>query len=68
LVQKRVRDAATIAQRMRELLTANELGIDYAALVDPQTLETVAEVTRPTLAVIAARVGNTRLIDNELIG
>ena len=35
---------------------------------DPATLEAVDVVDRPTLAAIAARVGQTRLIDNEIIG
>ncbi len=42
--------------------------IDYVALVDPQTLESVNSVTADTMALIAAHVGNTRLIDNRRIG
>jgi pantoate--beta-alanine ligase len=61
-------DAATLIARMRALLEAAGLNIDYVALADPHTLEPVTIVNRPTVAAIAARVGATRLIDNELLG
>lgn len=38
--------------------------VEYFELVDPQTLTPVTEVRGPVLAVVAARVGSTRLIDN----
>ena len=41
--------------------------IDYAVLVEPQTLEIVEKVQLPGVALIAAFVGNTRLIDNLVI-
>jgi pantoate--beta-alanine ligase len=37
---------------------------DYVALVDPDTLKPLAELDRPTLLLLAARVGGVRLIDN----
>jgi pantoate--beta-alanine ligase len=40
--------------------------LDYAAVVDPDTLEPVDEVTGPTLLAVAAWFGGTRLIDNVL--
>lgn len=40
------------------------LTLDYAAIVDPDTLEPLATVDRPARAIIAGRVGKTRLIDN----
>jgi pantoate--beta-alanine ligase len=61
------RDAAALAARMHALLSDANLQIDYVALADPDTLEPVALVDRPTVALIAAHVGTTRLIDNELI-
>jgi pantoate--beta-alanine ligase len=62
------RDAATIQLAMRKRL--NEAGIteiDYAALVDAQTLEPISAIAGNAIALIAARVGSTRLIDNELL-
>jgi pantoate--beta-alanine ligase len=40
---------------------------DYLALVDPETLEPVGRIDGRVLAVVAARVGPARLIDNDLI-
>ncbi len=41
--------------------------IDYAVIVDAETLSSVSTLERPAVALIAARVGTTRLIDNEPI-
>ena len=41
--------------------------IDYIALVDPDTLAEVRQVNEPTVATVAAHVGNARLIDNQLL-
>lgn len=41
--------------------------VEYFELVDPDTLAPVATINCPVLAVVAARVGQTRLIDNMLI-
>jgi pantoate--beta-alanine ligase len=48
---------------------AHEPGVrvDYIAVVDPDTLEHVAEVRKGTLAAVAAFVRTTRLIDNLLL-
>jgi pantoate--beta-alanine ligase len=40
---------------------------DYLELVDPETLQPVARIEGETLALVAARVGSTRLIDNYTI-
>ncbi|MBN2216276.1 MAG: pantoate--beta-alanine ligase, partial [Pirellulales bacterium] len=62
------RDPAALAARMRDLiLSAGGVTIDYVALVDPDTLEPVERIAGPTLAAVAARIENTRLIDNELL-
>ena len=43
--------------------------LDYAAVVDAETLEPLALVDRPARAIIAGRVGATHLIDNcALVG
>lgn len=41
--------------------------IDYARVVDRQNLETIDKLDRPAVALIAAHVGATRLIDNTLL-
>jgi len=41
---------------------------DYFALADARTLEPVDVCDGGTVAMVAARVGRTRLIDNALLG
>ena len=54
------------AQALAELRAAR-IDPDYVELVSADTLTPVDRIEAGVLAVIAARVGNTRLIDNELI-
>ncbi len=62
------RDAKLIAREMRRILGSTPgLNLDYATLVDPDNLEEVSRVAGPVVAIVAARVGRTRLIDNEII-
>lgn len=65
LVAQGQRDAALLTERMRALvMNVPGAKIDYIALVDPETLEPVTTVDRPTQALLAVHVGGTRLIDN----
>ncbi len=65
MVEQGERRAETILARMRELVAAaDDAQIDYVALADPQTLQPVEAVSRPTLAALAVRIEGTRLIDN----
>lgn len=60
--------AMKVVERMAEIVVAEELAeLDYAALVDPATFEDFVRLERPALAILAARIGTTRLIDNELL-
>jgi len=52
---------------MQRPLLENHLNIDYVAAVDADTLKPIEKVDAPTVLAIAARVGNTRLIDNVTI-
>jgi pantoate--beta-alanine ligase len=62
------RDAGRIISQMRTLIeTADDARIDYVALVDPNTLQPVEQITGPTLAALAVKIENTRLIDNCLL-
>ncbi len=67
LVGEGTRDAPTVIARMQEVLRGSNLEIEYVALADPDTLDPRTVVDRPTVALVAARVGKTRLIDNEFI-
>ncbi len=62
------RDAAPIIEGMRRLMIdEGQATIDYVALADPESLEPVAEIRGRTVALVAARIGTTRLIDNRLL-
>ena len=41
--------------------------VEYIGVVDPRTLEPVAEAMPGTVILVAARVGSTRLIDNTIL-
>jgi pantoate--beta-alanine ligase len=69
LVRSGERSAATIHKEMSAILeTAGITRVDYVALVDPVTLGDVAQVQDGTMALVAAYVGGTRLIDNRQLG
>ena len=42
--------------------------IDYLAVADPATLEPVEDASEDSIAMVAARIGKTRLIDNVVLG
>jgi pantoate--beta-alanine ligase len=68
LIQRGERRAPVIAARMRERIEAVEgAEIDYVALVDPETLQPIEILSGRTLAALAVRIENTRLIDNCLL-
>jgi pantoate--beta-alanine ligase len=60
-------DVATILKRMRDVLTAADAEIDYVAICSTTTLAPLSRIEGPAVALIAARIGKTRLIDNELL-
>jgi pantoate--beta-alanine ligase len=60
-------DSAALRARGMEALGAPGVVPEYLALVD-ENLEPVATATAQTVALVAARVGTTRLIDNVVLG
>ena len=59
------RQAAKLVDAIHRVLAEAQIRrIDYVAVVDPDTLEPVPELTCPAVVLIAAWVGGTRLIDN----
>jgi pantoate--beta-alanine ligase len=67
-IERGERDALRLMAAMREILRAEPLiEIDYVEIVDDDTLEQVTRLRGVCLAMVAARVGATRLIDNLLI-
>ncbi len=58
-------DVDAIAKGIREQLVAAGISkIDYAAVVHAETLEEIASIDESSVALVAAYVGDTRLIDN----
>lgn len=63
------RDADVLRAVVSEHLAAEPLvEPDYVSLADAETLEELTVVDRPALLSLAARIGQTRLIDNVLLG
>lgn len=58
-------DAVGLARALRQTIEAEPLvELEYAAVVDAVTLGEIETVERPARALVAARVGRARLIDN----
>jgi pantoate--beta-alanine ligase len=67
-IERGERDALRLTAAMREIIGREPLAqLDYVELVDADTLEPVTRLRRTCLALLAARFGATRLIDNLLI-
>ena len=58
-----------IERKVRDMLSAREIRIDYADIVHAESLKKISEVSRntPAIFLIACHVGSTRLIDNILL-
>ncbi|HET7456213.1 MAG TPA: pantoate--beta-alanine ligase, partial [Gemmatimonadaceae bacterium] len=57
-----------LAAGRRVLDAETDVHIDYFAIADAGTLEPVAAASRGAVALLAARVGATRLLDNAVLG
>jgi pantoate--beta-alanine ligase len=58
------RSAEVLRARMHEVIDREPMArIDYLAVADAETLAEVQRVTRPALAMLAVRIGRTRLTD-----
>ena len=61
-------DAGKILSTVQNMITSTPLTrLDYAVLVDPDTLEEVKTIRGSARLALAAWVGTTRLIDNMLL-
>jgi pantoate--beta-alanine ligase len=67
-IEREERDAARLAAGMRETIRSEPLAqLDYAELVDEETLEQVTRLRGTCLGLVAARFDGTRLLDNFLV-
>jgi len=63
------RDADALRALVREVFASEPLAeLDYVSIADPDSLDELTTVDGPALMSLAARVGNTRLIDNTVLG
>jgi pantoate--beta-alanine ligase len=60
-------DRTAVLAKGRAELAAAGVEPEYLELVSPETLRPLARIDGEALALIAARVGRTRLIDNQII-
>lgn len=68
LVNQGQRDAGAIRAEMeKQILTAEDAQIEYIALADPETLAPADEIRQRAVALLAVRIGGTRLIDNLIL-
>jgi pantoate--beta-alanine ligase len=59
------RNAAVLKAEVVRTIAAHDLAsLDYAAIVDEDTFDEVGTIDRDARALVAARIGRTRLIDN----
>ena len=68
LLQHGTRDALSLQSAMlRVLKEESGAKIDYAEIVDAQTFEPLTHINRKAYILIAAKFGETRLLDNMLV-
>ena len=69
LWQQGQQDAEILRQELVRLIATEPLvQLDYVSIADSSNLEELAWVNRPAMVSLAARLGNTRLIDNIILG
>jgi pantoate--beta-alanine ligase len=68
LVRQGERSATVLLDAVRAEIAKETLArLEYASLCDPESLQEVDLIRRPTLLALAARIGEARLIDNAII-
>ncbi len=68
-IEEGERNPFIIVSKIKDLIKKEPLaGIDYVAVVNPETLEKVEDIKGEVLITLAVRIGETRLIDNMRIG
>jgi len=62
------RRAGSILDRMEKIIKGENLAkLDYIAIVDPVSLEPLAEIKQDALIALAVFIGKVRLIDNRMV-
>ncbi len=68
MIKQNEQDVHAVTDRLHAALTSEQLvkSVDYAAVLDPETLEEPGVVDEEVVIAAAIRIGSTRLIDNIL--
>ncbi len=67
-IEQGERNAVGIARQLRESIETEPLaGVDYAEVVDPESLTPLARIEKAALLAVAVRIGRARLIDNLVV-
>lgn len=68
LISSGIRDTKELKERLISLIHSHPYTrVDYVEFVDPETLESVNEITGPTLLALAVYVGLARIVDNAIL-
>ena len=68
MVNTGIKSTEEIVQEMEKIVShCKSATIDYISVVDPETLESVPKVRSGDVALLAVRLGKTRLIDNIML-
>jgi pantoate--beta-alanine ligase len=67
-IEQGERDGAAIARQLRETIETEPLAsVDYAEVVDAESLAPLARIQSAVLLAVAVRIGRARLIDNLVV-
>lgn len=62
------KNTSVILKKIQTLLDSSQgVQVEYVAIVNEGTMQPMQEITGPVVAIIAASVGETRLIDNRIL-
>ena len=68
LVGQGITSGSELEEKVQEFIRREPLArIDYVSVVDPETLECLADIGDQAVLALAVRIGKTRLIDNALL-
>jgi len=68
LIKNGQKDTTDILQNIRSIIAERSMvELEYAAIVDPDTLEEIHNIKGKALIAVAVKVGSTRLIDNIIV-
>jgi len=69
LIKRGEKNSARIITAMRKMINAKKTArIDYVSMVDAGNLKDIETIKSKAIIVLAVKIGNTRLIDNMLVG